>query len=144
MDLWGALENPYDEGGVLMLIGYTYVVGDVIHLGHIYYLRNAKALCNKLIVGVLTDEAVMERKPRPAISFIERVRLISEIRNVDVIVAQETYSPMGNVHIIKPDILIESSSHDQLGHNPHGRTIVLPYFPAQSSSQIKRIIRSIE
>lgn len=126
------------------MIGYTYVVGDVIHLGHIYYLRNAKALCDKLIVGVLTDEAVMEKKPRPAISFIERLRLVSELKSVDMVVAQETYSPMANVRTVKPDILIESSSHDKSSYNPYGRMVVLPYFPIQSSSQIKKVIRNRE
>lgn len=124
-----------------MIIGYAYVVGDILHFGHIQALKNAKSLCDKLIVGVLTDEAVMEKKPQPVISFEERLRLVGELESVDAVVAQETYSPMGNVHTIKPDILFETSTHDDPGHNPYGRTISMPYFPTQSSTKIKEKIR---
>lgn len=123
------------------MIGYAYVVGDVLHFGHIQHLRNCKALCDKLIVGVLTDEAVMERKPRPAIGFKERLELVSELRSVDAVVAQEKYSPSDNVHAIRPDVLFESTSHAEPAINPYGNTIVMPYFPAQSSSGIKEKIR---
>ena len=52
-----------------MKIVYAYVCGDILHEGHLLFLENAKALGDKLIVGVLTDEAVMEKKARPALSF---------------------------------------------------------------------------
>lgn len=124
-----------------MIIGYAYVVGDILHIGHIRHLRNAKSLCDKLIVGVLTDEAVMEKKPKPILGLERRMRLVGELRTVDAVVAQETYSPMDNVHALKPDILFESTSHAEPAHNPYGRTLVLPYFPGQSSSRIKEEIR---
>lgn len=124
-----------------MIIGYAYVVGDILHYGHILHLRNAKSLCDKLVVGVLTGEAVMEKKPKPAMSFEERLRIVGELGCVDAAVAQETYSPMDNVHTIKPDILFESSSHDEPGCNPYGRTISMPYFPTQSSTRIKEKVR---
>lgn len=124
-----------------MIIGYAYVVGDILHTGHIRHLRNSRCLCDKLIVGVLTDEAVMEKKPKPVLGLEERMRLVGELKTVDAVVAQETYSPMDNVHALKPDILFESTSHREAGHNPYGRTLVLPYFPGQSSSHIKEEIR---
>lgn len=123
-----------------MIIVYTYVVGDVLHKGHLEYLRNAKALGDRLIVGVLTDKAVMEKKPKPIVGFIERFDMVSGLRMVDLTVAQETYSPKHNVDIIKPDILIESDSHKEPCNNPFGRTVVLPYFPIQSSTKIKEKI----
>ena len=124
-----------------MKIVYTYVCGDIIHRGHLQYLKNAKALGNKLVVGVLTDEAIMERKPRPTISFQERFDLIDGLKFVDLTVAQATYSPKHNIDIIKPDVLVESDSHKKPCSNPFGRTVVLPYFPGQSSSKIKEKIR---
>lgn len=124
-----------------MIIGYAYVVGDILHIGHIRHLRNAKSLCDKLIVGVLTDEAVMEKKPKPILGLEERMRLVGELRTVDAVVAQETYSPMDNVHTLKPDILFESTSHTNPAYNPYGRMIVMPYLPGQSSSHIKEEIR---
>jgi len=89
------------------IIGYAYVVGDILHFGHIQHLKNCRALCDKLVVGVLTDKACMEKKPKPAIGFKERLELISELKSVDAAVTQETYSPLNNVIDIKPDILFE-------------------------------------
>ena len=117
-------------------------------------MRNAKAIAGKdgkLIVGILTDEAVMEKKPKPLLSFEDRLELASAIKYVDVVVAQETYLPLQNVMRIKPDILIESSSHDErdierakkVMEEINGSVIVLPYFPGQSSTRIKKEISLI-
>ena len=102
----------------------------------------------KLIVGILTDEAVMEKKLRPTIPFEERIELASAIRYVDLAVTQETYSPLPNIKKIKPDILMESSSHDEKDieearefmESIGGKVIVLPYYPSQSSSGIKDLV----
>ncbi len=50
-----------------MKIGYAYVVADLIHIGHLKHLQACQGLCDKLIVGVLTDGAVMEKKVKPII-----------------------------------------------------------------------------
>jgi cytidyltransferase-like protein len=122
-------------------VGYTYVVGDILHFGHIQYLKNARNFCDKLIVGVLTDQAVLEKKPAPTIAFEDRLRLISELRCVDAVVAQETYSPKLNILTIKPDVIFESSSHKDIAANPYGKVIVMPYYPLQSSTLIKNKIK---
>jgi len=124
-----------------MIIGYAYVVGDILHFGHIQHLKNCKALCDKLIVGVLTDEACMEKKSKPAISFKERLELIGELKCVDAVVTQEKYSANENMLAIKPDILFESTSHKNPVENLAGKTIIMPYFPLQSSTKIKEKIR---
>lgn len=120
-----------------MTVGYAYVCGDVLHVGHIRHLRNCKGMVDKLIVGVLTDEAVMEKKPRPVIPFSERVEMVAECKSVDCVVAQETYSPDANVKALRPDILFESTSHDTPSVNPFGITLQMPYYPGQSSTSIK-------
>ena len=97
-----------------MKIVYSYYVLDIVHKGHLIMMQNAKAIAGedgKLIVGILTDEAVMEKKSKPVISFEDRIELASAIKYVDLAVAQETYSPLPNVIKIKPDVLMESSSH---------------------------------
>ncbi|MCK5221199.1 MAG: ADP-heptose synthase, partial [Candidatus Aminicenantes bacterium] len=114
-------------------------------------MKNAKSIAGKdgkLIVGILTDEAVMELKKRPILSFDERVELAYAIEYVDVVVAQETYSPLPNVKRIKPDILMESTSHteeaikeaEEVMKEIGGKVVVLPYFPTQSSTSIKNKI----
>ena len=123
-----------------MMLGYCYVVGDILHRGHIMYLRNCKALCDKLICGVLTDKAVMEKNPRPIMSLDERMALVELY--VDAVVSQDKYSPLENCRGIKPDILFENTSHktqpaNKFIKNMGGRVIELPYYPNQSSTKIK-------
>jgi phosphoenolpyruvate phosphomutase len=135
-----------------MKIIYSYYVLDIVHKGHLLMMKNAKAIAGddgKLIVGILTDEAVMEKKTKPILPFDERIELASAIKYVDIAVAQETYSPLPNVKKIRPDILMESSSHDdeaieearEVMESIKGKVIVLPYFPTQSSSDIKNSIK---
>jgi len=135
-----------------MKLVYSYYVLDIVHKGHLLMMKNAKAIAGddgKLIVGILTDEAVMEKKEKPILSFEERIELASAIKYVDVAVAQETYSPLPNVKRIKPDILMESTSHDQEAiekareymDSINGKVVVLPYFPSQSSKEIKNSIK---
>ena len=137
-----------------MKIVYSYFVLDIVHKGHLMMMRNAKAIAGedgKLIVGILTDEAVMEKKSKPLLSFEDRMELATAIKYVDVVVAQKTYSPLQNVMMIKPDILIESSSHDERDIEKarkvmeviNGIVIVIPYFPGQSSTNIKNKISRI-
>lgn len=136
-----------------MRIVYSYYVLDIVHKGHLLMMKNAKAIAGddgKLIVGILTDEAVMEKKERPTLPFEDRIELAGAIKYVDVAVAQETYSPLPNVKRIKPDILMESTSHDEAAieeareymERINGKVIVLPYFPSQSSTEIKDKIKN--
>ena len=125
-----------------MIIGYAYVVGDILHAGHVLHLRNCRSLCDKLIVGVLTDEAAMEKKPRPVVMFADRLRVIKELRSVDAAVPQHTYSPETNLNEIKPDILFECQEHEQKHFRFSGRTIAMPYYPGISSTSIKDSIRN--
>ena len=126
----------------IMIIGYCYLVGDLIHKGHISYLKNCKALCDKLVCGVLTDKAVRERKLKPILSFDERIEIIGSLKYIDSVVAQDEYDPTNNCKLICPDILFESSDHSIWGNNDERKIIGLPYYPEQSSSRIKRRVRN--
>ena len=134
------------------MIVYSYYVLDIIHDGHLEMLRNSKAIAGvdgKLIVGILTDEAVMEKKPRPAIPFDQRLRIAQSVKYVDLAVAQITYSPLPNVLAIRPDVLMESSSHTpeaieearRIMGSLGGKVIVIPYYPLESSTAIKNRIK---
>lgn len=131
-----------------MLIVYAYVVGDLIHKGHLEALKNAKALGDVLIVGVLTDEACMEKKPKPIMDFEERVDLIRALECVDAVVTQKQYSPVRNALNIGADILAESDSHDYVDDEYKAqlkragiRVVKFPYYPGHSSSGIKEKIK---
>ena len=113
-----------------MTIGYAYVVGDILHVGHLLHLRNCRKLCDRLIVGVLTDEATMEKKPRPTVPFEQRIQLVAALRYVDAAVAQDTYLPLNNILDINPDILFECAQHEQTKYAAFpGRVVVMPYYP---------------
>jgi glycerol-3-phosphate cytidylyltransferase len=74
-----------------MKFGYTTGVYDLFHVGHVKLLNQAKLLCDRLIVGVSTDELVKEYKKRtPLIPFEERVEILSNIRCVDLVVPQNS------------------------------------------------------
>ena len=130
-----------------MKIVYAYVCGDILHEGHLLFLENAKKLGDKLIVGVLTNEAVMEKKSPPVMAFRERVRLVQSIGCVDCAIPQNEYSPIENLKAIQPDVLIESTSHignlylKQLKKWFKGRIVMFPYYKEQSSTAIKKRIR---
>ena len=130
-----------------MKIVYAYVCADIIHEGHLLHLENSKALGDKLVVGVLTDEAVMEKKARPTIAFKERIRMIKSLGCVDCAVPQNEYAPINNVKAIQPDILMESMSHignpylKQLRKVFKGRIVMMPYYHEESSTDIKKRVR---
>ncbi len=131
-----------------MIIGYAYVCADLMHVGHINHLESCKKLCDKLIVGVLTDKAIMEKKPKPVFRFKERLRLIQALECVDVAVPQETYSPLNNASVVA-DILFESTNHTKEAIKEAKRVmgklnkkvIILPYYIGQSSTAIKTKIK---
>ena len=75
-----------------MTVGYTAGVYDMFHIGHLNVIKNAKALCDYLIVAVSTDEVVENSKHKKTIiPFEDRVRIIEAIRYVDKVVPQTSY-----------------------------------------------------
>ncbi|TDL92291.1 glycerol-3-phosphate cytidylyltransferase [Vibrio vulnificus] len=70
-------------------IGYTTGVFDLFHVGHLNILKKAKENCEYLIVGVSTDELVMEYKNKqPVIPHNERMEIVAGIKYVDKVVSQ--------------------------------------------------------
>ena len=134
-----------------MRIVYSYFVLDLIHSGHLYYMEQAKSIAGLdglSVVGILTDEATMEKKKKPLLPLSERMKLAQSVECNDVVIAQETYSPIENIRRLKPDFVLESTSHsDELikevtncVESMKGRVIVIPYTDAYeySSSSIKK------
>ncbi|MBQ9581850.1 MAG: adenylyltransferase/cytidyltransferase family protein [Synergistaceae bacterium] len=71
-----------------MLIGYTAGVYDLFHVGHLNLLKNAKGLCDKLIVGVTVDDLVEYKGKRAMIPFEDRIEIVRSIKYVDAAVPQ--------------------------------------------------------
>tara|TARA_Y100000590_G_scaffold467495_1_gene646571 strand:+ start:1016 stop:1909 length:894 start_codon:yes stop_codon:yes gene_type:complete len=134
-------------------IVYAYFCLDIIHKGHIRAIKKHREIAGnegELIAGILTDEAVKEKKRTPIISFEERFEIATSIKFIDRVIPQKTYSPVENIKRIKPNILIESSSHSTESIKLHqklmdslgGEVRVVPYYDGQSSTKIKETIKN--
>ena len=85
-----------------MVIGYTAGVYDMFHIGHLNVIKNAKKLCDYLIVGVSTDEIVEQNKHKTTvIPFEERCEIVKAIRYVDKVVPQVSYTVEGKIESAK-------------------------------------------
>ena len=71
-----------------MTIGYTTGVYDLFHIGHLNLLKNAKGMCDKLIVGVTVDELVAYKGKKAMIPFEDRIEIVRSIKYVDAAVPQ--------------------------------------------------------
>ncbi len=71
-----------------MIIGYTAGVYDLFHIGHLNMLKNAKGMCDKLIVGVTVDELVTYKGKQAIIPFEDRIEIVRNIKCVDAAVPQ--------------------------------------------------------
>lgn len=71
-----------------MVIGYTTGVYDLFHIGHLNLFKNAKGMCDKLIVGVTVDELVQYKGKKAMIPFSDRIELVRSCKYVDAAVPQ--------------------------------------------------------
>lgn len=82
--------------------GYTAGVYDMFHIGHLNIFKNAKKLCDELIVGVSTDEVVEQNKnKKPIIPFSERIQIVEAIKYVDRAIPQNSYTIEGKIEAAK-------------------------------------------
>ena len=78
---------------------------DLFHQGHLNIIRKARKL-GKVIVGLLTDEAIASYKRIPLIPYKERKSIVENIKGVDEVVPQETLDYVPNLQKIKPDYVV--------------------------------------
>lgn len=71
-----------------MIIGYTTGVYDLFHIGHLNLFKNAKGMCDKLVVGVTVDELVQYKGKHAMIPFEDRIELVRSCKYVDAAVPQ--------------------------------------------------------
>ena len=71
-----------------MIIGYTTGVFDLFHIGHLNLLKNAKGMCDQLVVGVTVDELVSYKGKQAFIPFEDRIEIVRSIKYVDAAVPQ--------------------------------------------------------
>ena len=118
---------------------------DIIHIGHIRYLRSARQYGDILIVGLNSDESVRKIKgdKRPIVPQTERAEVLSSVRFVDYVVIFNEPDPYNAIAAVRPDVLVKGG--DWSVDNIIGRDIVesyggdvftIPFIEGASSSGI--------
>jgi len=82
---------------------------DILHAGHISYIREAKALGDILMIGLNSDGSVKRLKgpDRPINDQKSRALLLSELKSIDYIIIFEEATPYDLINCIKPNILVK-------------------------------------
>lgn len=134
-----------------MIIGYTTGVFDLFHIGHLNLLKNAKAMCDKLIVGVTSDELVSYKNKTAVIPFEERMEIVRNVVHVDAVVRQDSMDKMEMWTKLKFDLMFvgddwhNTPKWDALekDFNDVGVKIVFfPYTKGTSSTLINEILEN--
>ena len=134
-------------------IGYTTGVFDMFHIGHLNVLRNAKELCDYLIVGVSTDELVKSYKQKtPVIPFNERIAIVNAIKYVDEVVPQtsmDKFAAWEQLHfdaIFHGDDWKGSQMYDEIEKKLKSvgvDMVFLPHTQGTSSTMLKEVLQKI-
>mgnify|MGYP001119959340 CR=1 FL=1 len=131
------------------IIGYTSGVFDLFHIGHLNLLRNAKALCDKLIVGVSTDKLVSYKNKKAVIPFQERMEIVRSIKYVDAVISQENMDKILIWEKIKFDIMFVGDDWfktdkwqdiENKFSEVDVRIIFIPYTKGTSSTLINNVL----
>lgn len=118
-----------------MIIGYTSGVFDLFHIGHLNLLKNARGMCDKLVVGVTTDDLSLYKGKRPLIPFEDRIEIIRSIKYVDSVVPQTTMDKTSMCKKIKASLLFvgddwyNSSKWNEIEQELMELGIKVIYFP---------------
>lgn len=124
---------------------------DIIHAGHVSYLEEAKALGDKLIVGLNSDESVRALKgsQRPIVGELNRAKVLSALESVDMVILFHHQTPIELIKSVKPQYLVKGGDYreeDMIGANfvtqHNGKVMVLSFVDGLSTSSIIDKIKS--
>ena len=135
-----------------MIVGYTTGVFDLFHVGHLNMLKNAKSMCDRLIVGVTTDELVSYKNKKAVIPYEERSEIVRAIKYVDAVIPQENMDKFEMWKRLKFDVMFVGDDwyetekwkkyEDQFSE-VGVKIVYFPYFKGTSSTKINSIIDQI-
>ncbi len=118
-----------------MIIGYTTGVFDLFHIGHLNLLKNAKGMCDKLVVGVSVDELVPYKGKKPLIPFEDRIELVRACRYVDAAIPQydmdklKTCQELGASILFVGDDWYDTEKWKEYEQDFSDKNIKIVYFP---------------
>ncbi len=124
---------------------FTNGVFDILHVGHVRYLEQARALGDALVVAVNSDRSVRELKGagRPLTNENERAEIVAALRAVDYVTIFDDVSPRSLIAALLPDVLVKGGDYS-LGqiHGREeveaagGRVVSLPFVEGASTSEL--------
>jgi D-beta-D-heptose 7-phosphate kinase/D-beta-D-heptose 1-phosphate adenosyltransferase len=130
---------------------FTNGVFDLLHVGHVRYLAQARALGDALLVAINSDRTVRELKGRnrPIFNEAERAEILAALRVVDYVVVFDDVSPRSLIAELLPDVLVKGGDYnlDQIHGREEveaagGKVISLPFVEGSSTTDlIKRMSR---
>ncbi|EJP6840805.1 adenylyltransferase/cytidyltransferase family protein [Campylobacter coli] len=133
-------------------LGYTSGVYDLFHIGHLNLLKNAKGLCDKLIVGVTVDELVQYKNKKSVIPFSERIEIVRSIKYVDAAIPQENIDKYQMWEKLHFDVLFVSDDWfntpnwnimEEKFKKVNVRVIYFPYTKGTSSTLINETLKNL-
>ncbi len=117
------------------IMGYTSGVYDLFHVGHLNLLKNAKGLCDQLIVGVTSDELVSYKNKKAVIPHNERMEIVRNIKFVDAVVPQNDMDKFKMWERLKFDVMFvgddwfETPKWKELDEKFKSVGVKIVYFP---------------
>ena len=117
---------------------------DLLHLGHVDYLEQARHLGDALVVGLNTDASVGALKPgRPIQDEHARARILAALAFVDAVVLFGEPTPLALIELVQPDVLVKGDDYALDGIVGHelvlqrgGQVRTVPLVPGYSTSRI--------
>ncbi len=94
-------------------IVFTNGVYDLLHRGHVEYLEEARALGDRLVVGMNTDASVRRLKgpSRPIVAQDDRAAVIRALACVDLVVLFDDDTPLRLIEAVQPDVLVKGADY---------------------------------
>lgn len=96
-------------------IAFTNGCFDILHAGHVSFLRESRALGDLLVVGVNSDTSIkrIKGKDRPVNQQEDRLMVLSELQSIDYLIVFDKDTPTELLEQIKPDILVKGGDYDR-------------------------------
>jgi D-beta-D-heptose 7-phosphate kinase/D-beta-D-heptose 1-phosphate adenosyltransferase len=127
---------------------------DLLHIGHVRYLEEARSLGDVLVVGVNSDNSVRGLKGpnRPILSEEERAEILSGLECVNYVIIFDEPTPLELISLLQPHILVkggdwtkESTVGKEVVERTGGEVVILPFVEGSSTSKlIETILKKYE
>jgi len=118
---------------------------DILHIGHIKYLTEAKNLGDILIIGINTDESIKRNKgaSRPINTLEDRINFLKKFDFIDFIIPFDSDTPLELIKKIEPDFLVKGGDYNPdnvVGKEYAKNTLCLSFTPDKSSTKIIELL----